>query len=146
MDLDRWDELTRDQQQRVVGRDLSTGAPLTGGEESDQLGVEDFRAAEPDGNLVIPADAHARLSHRLANGGARIFRKGVNYTTEGPGRESGLVFMSFQADVDAQFTRIQRRLDRSDALNAWTTAIGSAEFAILPGFRPGGWLGDSLLA
>lgn len=145
MDLDRWDELTRDQQQRVIGRDLSTGAPLTGGKESDRLDVSDFRATDGSGNLVIPADAHARLSHPLANGGARIFRKGLNYTTEGPGRESGLVFMSYQADVAAQFTRIQRRLDRSDALNAWTTAIGSAEFAILPGFRPGGWLGESLL-
>ncbi len=37
MDLDSWDQLTRDQQQRVVGRDLDSGAPLTGGVETDDL-------------------------------------------------------------------------------------------------------------
>ncbi len=146
MDLDRWDRLTRDEQQRVVGRDLDTGAPLTGGVESDQLAADDFAERDEGGRLVIPTHAHARLSHPLANGGARIFRKGVNYTTDGPQRESGLVFMSYQADIEAQFSRIQRRLDRTDALNEWTTAIGSAEFAVLPGYRPGGWLGQSLLA
>jgi dye decolorizing peroxidase len=40
----------------------------------------------------------------------------------------------------------QQHLDRADALNRWTTAIGSAEFAVLPGFRPGGWLGQGLFA
>ncbi len=53
--------------------------------------------------------------------------------------------MSFQADIDSQFTPIQRRLDRGDALNTWTTAVGSATFAILPGFEEGGWLGEPLL-
>lgn len=142
MDLTTWDELTRDEQERAIGRDLATGAPLTGGTESD---VMDLAAVDDGGRLVIPANAHSRLSHASSNGGARIFRKGLNYTTEGPEREAGLVFLSFQADVDAQFTRIQRTLDRHDALNEWTTAIGSAEFAILPGFADGGWLGESLL-
>lgn len=142
MDLATWDELTRDEQERTVGRDLATGAPLTGGQEADDL---DLGAVDGGGRLVVPATAHARLSHPSLNGGARIFRKGLNYTTEGRDRETGLVFLSFQADVESQFTRIQRRLDEHDALNEWTTAIGSAEFAILPGFLEGGWLGESLL-
>ena len=37
MDLDTWDELTRDEQERSVGRRLTDGAPLTGGEELDDL-------------------------------------------------------------------------------------------------------------
>ena len=56
-----------------------------------------------------------------------------------------LVLSDFQADLGDQFVPIQRRLDRGDALNEWTTAIGSAEFAILPGFAEDGWLGDTLL-
>lgn len=126
MDLDEWDTLNRDQQERAVGRDLAAGELLPHGQAPD---------------------AHVRVSGPAANGGARIFRKGVNYTvTEAGRRDSGLVFLSFQADVAAQFTRIQRSMDEHDALNTWTTAVGSAEFAVLPGFEQGGWLGETLLA
>ena len=58
---------------------------------------------------------------------------------------AGLIFCSFQADIATQFVPLQQRLDEGDALNEWTTAIGSAEFAILPGFERGGWLGERLL-
>lgn len=142
MHLDRWDTLTRDEQEKAIGRDLDTGAPLSGGRETTDL---DLDAVDDQGHLVVPADAHARIAHPTLNGGARIFRRGLNYVTPGPPRESGLVFMSFQADVESQFTALQRRLDRFDALNEWTTAVGSAEFAILPGFERGGWLGETLL-
>ncbi len=146
MDLDRWDDLTRAEQEGAVGRDLVTGAPLTGGAEHHQLDLQSRRA----GRLVIPADAHARRSHPSQNAGRRIFRKGHNYVdTIAEGRdtrmESGLIFTSYQADLEDQFVRIQQRLDEQDALNEWTTAIGSATFAVLPGFWPGGWLGDGLL-
>lgn len=140
MDLDTWDELTRDEQERSVGRGLDEGAPLTGGVETDDLDL----TARSEGRLVVARDAHARRSHPSANGGARIFRKGANWVDADTG-ESGLLFLSFQADLTGQFTRIQRRLDASDALNEWTTAIGSAEFAVLPGLVEGGWLGESLL-
>ncbi len=145
MDLDEWDTLTRAEQEASVGRDLDVGAPLTGTGERDD---PDF-AAEEDGRPVIAADSHMRLSHPDHNGGARILRRGLNYTTYDPAtgqRDAGLVFCSFQADLGAQFVPIQRRLDQGDALNEWTTAIGSAEFAVLPGFAEGGWLGDTLLS
>lgn len=145
MDLDRWDALTRDEQERSIGRDLARGVPLGGRDERDQ---PDFLAEDAGGRPVIPADAHVRLAHPSANGGARILRRGLNYSVPDPvtgSLESGLVFCSFQADIERQFTHIQRVLDRHDALNEWTTAIGSAEFAILPGFEPGGWLGEPLL-
>ena len=51
-----------------------------------------------------------------------------------------------QADIDAQFTPIQRRLDELDLLNEWTTPIGSAVFAVPPGCSPGGYIGETLLA
>ncbi|MFN8193374.1 MAG: Dyp-type peroxidase [Nocardioidaceae bacterium] len=146
MDLDLWDTLTRQEQERAIGRDLAVGAPLTGTHEREKPA---WLAKDDAGKPVIPLDAHMRMSHAEFVGGARMLRRGVNYTTFDPhtgARESGLVFCSFQADVDAQFTPIQRNLDKGDALNAWTTAIGSAVFAILPGFTEDGWLGDTLLA
>ncbi len=144
MDLEVWDTLTRDEQERSVGRDLTVGAPLGATAERDE---PDFEAQDAAGRPVIPQDAHLRLAHHSVNGGARILRRGLNYTeATGGRRESGLVFCSFQADLESQFNRIQHRLDAGDALNEWTTAIGSAGFAVLPGFEPDGWLGDRLLA
>ena len=57
---------------------------------------------------------------------------------------AGLVFMSFQANIARQFVPIQNRLDARDALNDWTSAIGSAVFAIPGGFAAGDWLGRAL--
>ncbi|MFY9913327.1 MAG: Dyp-type peroxidase, partial [Nocardioidaceae bacterium] len=146
LDLDTWDELTRDEQERAVGRRLRDGAPLTGGGELDDL---DLLATDNGGRLLIPEHAHSRRAHPSLNRGRRIFRKGANYTrevTNAPGAkiESGLLFLSFQADIGDQFVPLQQALDESDALNDWTTAIGSAEFAILPGFEAGGWLGSQI--
>jgi dye decolorizing peroxidase len=146
MDLDAWDRLTRLEQEAALGRRLDTGAPLTGTRERDQVDL----AARDGGRPVVAADAHVRLAHPDSNGGRRILRKGVNYSDErttphGVVAESGLVFLSFQADIARQLVPIQQRLDEADALNRWTTAVGSAEFAVLPGFRKGGWLGQSLL-
>jgi dye decolorizing peroxidase len=120
MDLDTWATLTRDEQERAMGRRLDTG---------DRLSDPGPRA-------------HARLAHPMENAGARIVRKGVSYATPD---DSGLVFLGFQASVAGQFVPIQRSLDRADALNTWTTAIGSAQFVVLPGFDRGDWLGSTVL-
>jgi dye decolorizing peroxidase len=144
MNLDTWDELTRSEQERAVGRKLSNGAPLTGAAEHDEL---DLEARDADGRLVIAENAHARLSHHSENDGRQIFRKGLNYVHDnGPNRESGLIFLSYQADVAGQFLPLLARLDAADALNEWTTTIGSAVFALPPGFQPGTWLAQDLLA
>jgi dye decolorizing peroxidase len=50
------------------------------------------------------------------------------------------------ADIDRQFVPVQRRLAELDLLNQWTTPVGSAVFAILPGCAEGGWLGESVLS
>lgn len=143
MNLDTWDELTRSEQERAVGRKLSDGAPLTGAAEHDEL---DLEARDSDGRLVIAENAHARLSHHSENDGRRIFRKGLNYVQDdGANRESGLIFLSHQADVAGQFLPLLARLDAADALNEWTTTIGSAVFALPPGFQPGSWLAQKFL-
>jgi len=138
MDLDRWDRLGRKAQEVVIGRTLDTGAPIGAKAERDPLPLD---AVAADGKPVIAADAHARLSHPTTNGGLRIVRRGQNYVD---GAESGLIFVSFQRDVGRQFVPIQQRLDGTDSLNAWTTATGSAAFAVPPGFGPDTWIGQSL--
>lgn len=132
MDLDEWDGLIRDRQEKSVGRNLKDGAPLTGGEERSDID----RSAETDGDLVVPLDAHARRAHPAENRGRRMLRRGINYThVDDAGQESaGLLFMAMQSSIAEQFIPVQQTLDASDALNEWTTAIGSAVFAIPPGF------------
>ena len=139
MDLVEWDRLTRNQQEQSMGRDLESGAPLTGGEEHDEM---DFEALREDGEPVIPMDAHARLAHPSQNRGRQIFRRSLNYDT---GESVGLIFCSFQKDISKQFIPIQRSLDDFDQLNEWTTAIGSAVFVIPPGMAEGGYIAQNIL-
>ena len=64
--------------------------------------------------------------------------------TTGGVSDAGMVFAAYCADVDRQFVPIQRRLDELDMLNAWTTPVGSAVFAVPPGCAEGGFEGDVL--
>ncbi len=146
MDLDFWDRTTRERQEKVIGRRLDTGAPLTGALETDAL---DLSARDAAGNPVIPADAHSRRSHPDENSGRRFLRRGLNYThtevVDGrPVTTSGLVFLAFAANLAHQFVPVQSRLDESDALNDWTRAIGSAVFAVPGGFAKGDWIARGL--
>ncbi|MDA0634975.1 Dyp-type peroxidase [Nonomuraea sp. MCN248] len=144
MDLESWDELDRTGREFTIGRRLSDGAPLTGTAEHDE---PDFGRLNRLGFPVISEYAHIRRA-RVDDPGARILRRPYNYD-DGLARDgtpdSGLLFASYQADVDQQFVPVQRRLDQGDLLNAWVTAIGSAVFAIPPGCGPGGWIGETLL-
>lgn len=145
MNLDTWDELDRPGREQAVGRTLSNGAPLTGANEHDE---PDFTALTPIGFPVIPEFSHLRRA-RSDNPRERIFRRSFNYDDAPTGSgvsNAGLIFVSFQADIDAQFVPIQRRLDELDLLNQWTTPIGSAVFAVPPGCDRGGFIGDTMFA
>ena len=145
MDLDTWDHLDRPGRDQAVGRFQSTGAPLTGADEFDE---PDFEAKDAIGFPVIPEFSHLRRS-RPEDPAQRIFRRGYNYDQTPPAgtlSDAGLVFVSFQADVDGQFIPIQRRLDELDLLNQWTTPIGSAVFAVPPGCAEGGFIGEGILS
>ncbi len=143
MNLDTWDNVDRIAREDSLGRTLETGAPLTGNEEYDE---PDFEATNALGFPVIPSYSHIRRA-RSDNSKEVILRRAYNYD-DGPltgHSQSGLVFISFQADVVAQYLPLQRRLDELDALNEWTTPIGSAVFAILPGCQPGSYLGQGIV-
>ncbi len=143
MHLDTWDELDPSAKEQVIGRRLDTGAPLTGAREQDAADLHATTAGLP----VIPAFAHIRHAAPVEVR-ERILRRPYNYdeTPKGSGTaDAGLLFAAFQRDPVTQFVPIQRRLDSADLLNVWTTPVGSAVFAVLPGVAEGGWLGQALL-
>ena len=130
--------------EQSVGRRLDTGAPLTGEREHDE---PDFAARTAAGFPVIGEFSHLRRA-RSDDPRERIFRRGDNYDEGPPGAsvsDAGLLFASYQADVDRQFVPLQRRLDELDLLNRWTTPIGSAVFAVPPGCEEGGYVGETLV-
>lgn len=144
VDLETWDQLGRADKELVIGRRLDSGAPLTGTFEHDP---PDFDATDAAGFPVIPEFAHIRRAH-VDDPYAQIFRRPYHYdgAPDEAGRaDSGMIFVAYQADVDRQFVPVQRRLAEHDLLNKWTTPIGSAVFAIPPGCRPGGWIGEEVL-
>jgi deferrochelatase/peroxidase EfeB len=143
--LEIWDRSALGDQEETIGRDKYKGAPLGGSEEFDPLDLE----AESNGKPVIPADAHVRLASASANDGERILRRGYSFTDgvdESLGElEAGLFFICFQRDPQRQFVAIQRRLGAGDALGEYIKHVGSAVFAVSPGTRPGGYIGETLL-
>ncbi len=139
MDLDAWDQVDRPGRDFTLGRRQDTGAPLTGSHEFD---APDLRATDELGLPVISPDSHvARSQPREAD--EIILRRGYNYLEPD---SAGLLFASYQCDPGRQFLPIQRRLAKADMLNEWTTAIGSAVYAILPGCAEGSYLGRELFA
>lgn len=141
-ELDTWDEIDRAGRELAIGRRIGTGAPLTGTAEHDE---PDF-AATVNGITVIPANAHiARAHHR--NSRERFLRRAYNYDDppiDDSVSNSGLIFTAYQRDIAEQFLPVQQRLAEADALNTWTTPVGSAVFAIPPGVAPGHYIGHTL--
>lgn len=129
-------------QDRVIGRERASGAPLSGGARDDQV---DLGAKTPEGEYLIPARAHARAAHPSFTGSPLMLRRGYAFSNAGPERDDGLLFVCFQNDLQT-FVRTQHRLDETDDLMAFTRATASASFLIPPGRVGGAPLGASLSA
>jgi deferrochelatase/peroxidase EfeB len=142
--LEVWDRSSLEDQEKTIGRRKYSGAPLGKQQEFEPLGLD----REVDGKPVIPANAHVRLASPEVNG-ERILRRGYSFTDgvdESLGElEAGLFFICFQRDPEKQFIAIQRRLGSNDALNEYISHVGSAIFAVPPGARQGGYVGETLL-
>ena len=133
MDTAGFARLARDRQEEVVGRRLRSGAPLGGSREHDPV---DLYAKTADGGYVVPHDAHVRLAHSRLDGGARMLRRGYSYDHGAADR--GLLFLACMRDP-ALFTRVQQRLDASDAMRDFVEHRASAVAYVLP-VDPGGGL------
>ncbi|MET9516238.1 iron uptake transporter deferrochelatase/peroxidase subunit [Streptomyces sp. NPDC002994] len=143
--LDDWEKLPRGEQETVIGRRKSDGAPLTGGSETTEL---DLDKTGPDGELVIASNAHARISAPEQNGGAAMLRRPFSYH-DGIGEDgtpdAGLLFICWQADPLRGFVPVQRKLDRGDALSPFIRHEASGLFAVPGGARDGEYVGQRLL-
>lgn len=164
-----WDLTPRKEQDAVIGRRRSDGAPLTGRQEFDE---PDLEATTGDGTPVVASDAHVRRVH-----GIPMHRRSYNYDygqllataggspdplehpeqhTHAPGTPAhthgghgaidvGLLFCAYGNDPDTQFIAARRRMAEGDRLNRFIQHTGSALFAILPGFSEFGYVGDTLV-
>jgi deferrochelatase/peroxidase EfeB len=144
--IEIWDRSALLDQEDTIGRQKYTGAPLGETNEFDPLDL----SARKNGKLVIPKDAHVRLASSELNGGEEILRRGYSFTdgvVEELGElDAGLFFICFQKSPKTQFEAIQRRLGSSDALNEYIKHTSSAVFAVPPGARDGGYVGEGLFS
>ncbi|MFD9500905.1 iron uptake transporter deferrochelatase/peroxidase subunit [Streptomyces sp. NPDC060035] len=143
--LDDWEKLPVVRQERVIGRRKADGAPLSGGSETTEM---DLEKAGRDGRLLIPDNAHARISSPEKNGGAAMLRRPFSYhdgiSADGT-PDAGLLFVCWQADPFRGFVPVQRKLDRGDALSPFIRHEASAVFAVPGGAAPGEYVGQRLL-
>jgi deferrochelatase/peroxidase EfeB len=143
--INAWDRAALSDQQQTIGRFKVSGAPLTGHKEHDPV---DLDARGANGEPVIPLDAHIRLAGPASNSEERILRRGYSFTdgidTATGELDAGLFFIAYQRDPHRQFAAIQTRLGTGDALNEYIAHTGGGLFAVPPGIRPGGYVGEGL--
>jgi len=152
--LEHWDQMQLSFQEQVVGRRKYSGAPLGKDKEFDAV---DLAAQDKDGNPVIPANSHVRLSNPGSNEGQRILRRGYSYNDGAnfyierwpPWRQeveydAGLLFVAHQRDPRTGFIPINERLAKNDIMNQFITHVGSGIFATPPGVREGSYIGAGL--
>jgi deferrochelatase/peroxidase EfeB len=144
--IEPWDSMPLTEQERVIGRVKSTGAPMG---HTDEFAPLDLDASNPANEPFIDPKAHVRLAHESNNGGAVILRRGYSFVdgADALGRlDAGLFFLAYQRDPRTQFVRIQNSLagKTKDALNEYIQHVGSGLFACPPGVRSGEFWGQAL--
>jgi deferrochelatase/peroxidase EfeB len=147
MRLESWDRTSLQEQERVIGRRKTSGAPIGAEREFDPV---DLQAVDANGAPVVAANAHIRLASPDTNAGARLLRRGYSFTDgidPATGElDAGLFFICFQRDPRTGFVAVQRRIaSGGDALNEYIRHTGSAVFACPAGIREGEYVGQALL-
>ncbi|HLI58206.1 MAG TPA: Dyp-type peroxidase [Solirubrobacteraceae bacterium] len=141
-----WDRVGLLEQERMIGRERLSGAPLGGtGEFQDP----DF-ASDPHGRR-IPLSAHIRLANPRtpATADERLVRRSYNYdrgVDDAGNLDCGLIFTAYNQDPRRQFEAIQVRLE-NEPMNDYITPVGGGYFFAPRGARgPGDWVGSGLEA
>jgi deferrochelatase/peroxidase EfeB len=131
-----------DVQQYAFGRDKASGAPF--GQKGE------FAPVIPSKE---PPDSHIMVANPRKPGSEaeRILRRGYTfvdgYDAQISNPTGGLFFIAFNRDPRRQFIPIQQRLATHDRFTVeYPIPRGSAMYAVPPGIRPGGYVGESILA
>lgn len=152
--LEHWDNTDVSFQEETIGRHKYSGAPIGKKSEFEPL---DLDAMDKDGNPLTPQNAHVRLAAAASNGGAQMLRRAFSYNDglkmtaerwppwrQGLEYDAGLLFICYQRDPRTSFIRMFEPMSKLDALNQYATHTGSGLFAIPPGVREGGFIGQGL--
>ena len=144
MHIEPWDRTSLAEQDAIIGRAKGSGAPLGAVDEFEPVDLDAFDDA---GAPLIPVDAHIRFANPETHGGAKMLRRGYNFTdgTDGLGHlDAGLFFICFVRDAHTQFVPVQRLLSSRDPMMEYVEHTGSALFACPPGVSAGGYWGQAL--
>lgn len=133
IDVAGWRRLGVEGQEAAVGRRRDSSLALSGGADID-LG-----AKTPDGQYLVPADAHVRRAHARDAGVPLMLRR--SYSIDDP--DPGLLFVSFQSTLRA-FTATMQRLEESDRMLDFATTTATGTFLVLPGHAEDRPLGAGL--
>ena len=129
--VERWDRTPLGEQQEIIGRDKTSGAPVGMIRERD---LPNYEAAD---NKVL-TDAHIRLANPRTPGSEAnlMLRRPYNFSrdaiTKSGQLDMGLAFICFQADLDAGFRTVQARLN-NEPLEEYIKPFGGGYFFVLPG-------------
>lgn len=145
--VERWDRTPLGEQEAIMGRRKDSGAPLDQPEGSEHQVPLYF--SDPEGQQT-PLDAHIRLANPRteASQANLILRRPFNYSngvTKSGQLDMGLLFICYQADLDAGFITVQKRLD-GEPLEEYIKPVGGGFFFSLPGITdPSDYFGRVLL-
>lgn len=147
MFVEAWDRTPLGEQQRIFGRQKTSGAPL-GIPDGSEHQAPDY-SADPKG-VVTSLTAHIRLANprRPETEQNLILRRPFNFSngvSKSGQLEDGLLFIAYQADLEKGFIAVQNRLN-GEPLEEYLKPFGGGYFYVLPGVRDDGdYLGRSLV-
>jgi Tat-translocated enzyme len=143
MTIEVWDGLQLSEQDRVLGRDKKSGAPLSGGTEFSE---PDFTKAGASGGPLIDPRSHVARTAPENNGGIAMLRRGYNYVdgNDDTGRlDAGLFFIGF-VKAPERFAKVHTNMARDDMFSEYLKTTSSSVFLVPPGVRDGQYVGHTL--
>ncbi|HHU11025.1 MAG TPA: Dyp-type peroxidase [Intrasporangiaceae bacterium] len=143
MTIEVWDGLQLGEQDRLLGREKGSGAPLSGGSEFTEI---DFTRTGPDGKPLIDERSHVFRTHPDNNDGIAMLRRGYNYVdgNDDTGRlDAGLFFIAF-VKAPGRFARVHTNMARDDMFVEYLKTTSSSTFLVPRGIRDGEFVGQAL--